>query len=247
MRDGYLAEMDKISTINLKAEKFLDSKTELAYYDGHYYGTDFTSWYGRYLNFNSGAMLVNLDLMESKNIDIYKIIEDGQWTRKKFRELCQTFTYPNFVSDTAKTNAIMLLLTTVGPYLLWCVANWCFTSLMDGEGGMKDMLVATGYALMPLVFSNLLCTGLSWILVAEEANFLYAIEAIGMVWAVAWVFFAMMVTQQYSLGKSVATALLTIVGMALILFVMLLLFYLVQQLTTFVSDLIAEVEFRLTI
>ena len=144
-------------------------------------------------------------------------------------------------------NAIMLLLTTVGPYLLWCVANWCFTSLMDGEGGMKDMLVATGYALMPLVFSNLLCTGLSWILVAEEANFLYAIEAIGMVWAVAWVFFAMMVTQQYSLGKSVATALLTIVGMALILFVMLLLFYLVQQLTTFVSDLIAEVEFRLTI
>ncbi len=93
MRDGYLAEMDKISTVNLKAEKFLDSKTELAYYDGHYYGTDFTSWYGRYLNFNCGAMLVNLDLMESKNIDIYKIIEDGQWTRKKFRELCQTFTY----------------------------------------------------------------------------------------------------------------------------------------------------------
>ena len=37
-------------------------------------------------------------------------------------------------------NAVMLLLTTVGPYLLWCVANWCFTSLMDGEGGMKDVL-----------------------------------------------------------------------------------------------------------
>lgn len=144
-------------------------------------------------------------------------------------------------------NAVMLLLTTVGPYLLWCVANWCFTSLMDGEGGLKDMLIATGYALAPLVIANLLSVGMSWILVVEEANFLYAVEAIGAIWALAWVFFAMMVTQQYSLGKSVATALLTVIGMALILFVCLLLFYLTQQVAGFVSDFFAEVEFRLSI
>lgn len=93
MRQGYLAPLDQIKTIDLKKEKYLDSKTNLSYYDGHYYGTDFTSWYGRYINFNSGAMLVNLDLMEANNIDIYKIIESGQWTRTKFRELAKKFTY----------------------------------------------------------------------------------------------------------------------------------------------------------
>ena len=92
MRDGYLAELDKISTLNLKDEKFMASKSNLAYYDGHYYGTDFVT-HCNYINFNGGAMLVNLDMMESKDIDIYKLIEDGQWTRKKFRELLKMFTY----------------------------------------------------------------------------------------------------------------------------------------------------------
>jgi NHL repeat containing protein len=144
-------------------------------------------------------------------------------------------------------NAVILLLTTVGPYLLWCVSNWCFTSLMDGEGNMKDMLIATGYALTPLIFSNLICLGMSWVLVEGEANFLYTVETLGAIWAIAWVFFAMMVTQQYSLGKSMATAMLTLVGMALILFILLLLFYLVQQLTNFAGDFVSELEFRLTI
>lgn len=93
MRSGYLAELDKISTINLKDDKYIDSKTNLGYYDSHYYATDFTSWYGRYINFNGGAMLVNLDLMKSKGIDIYKLIENGQWTRTKFREIAKQFTY----------------------------------------------------------------------------------------------------------------------------------------------------------
>lgn len=93
MRQGYLAELDALSTVNLKADKYLQSKSDLAYYDGHYYGTDYTSWYGRYINFNGGAMLVNLDLMKANGIDIYKIIKDGQWTRVKFRELAKKFTY----------------------------------------------------------------------------------------------------------------------------------------------------------
>ena len=57
----------------------------------------------------------------------------------------------------------------------------------------------------------------------------------------------MMITQQYSLGKSAVTAVLTLIGMALILFVLLLLFYLVQQLWTFAGDLAAEIDLRLTV
>ena len=93
MRTGYLAELDKINTLNLKDEKWLASKTNLGYYDGHYYGTDFTSFFGRYINFNNGAMLVNLDLLKDKGYDIYKIIKDGQWTREKYREIAKKFTY----------------------------------------------------------------------------------------------------------------------------------------------------------
>ena len=53
-------------------------------------------------------------------------------------------------------NVLAVIVLAVGPYLLWCVSNWCLTSLMDGEGSMKDMIIATGYALLPLIFANLL-------------------------------------------------------------------------------------------
>ena len=157
--------------------------------------------------------------------------------------------YTEYLFDPSggKENALWQLVIAVGPYVLWCVANWCFTSLMDGEGGLADMLLATGYALTPQIIANFLVTGLSWILVSEEASILSAVSAIGTIWTVSWVFFAMMITQQYSLGKSAVTAVLTLIGMALILFVLLLLFYLVQQLWTFAGDLAAEIDLRQTV
>ena len=136
------------------------------------------------------------------------------------------------------------LLLAVLPYLLWAVSNWCLTSLMDGEGGLRDMIMATGYALSPLILSNVLYTALSWVLVQQEGNYIYLIQTVGVLWTCCWVFFAMMITQQYTLGKSMGTALLTIVGMALMVFVFLLLFYLLQQVYSFFLDLYMEILFR---
>lgn len=143
-------------------------------------------------------------------------------------------------------NILTAIVLAVGPYLLWCISNWCLTSLMDGEGSMKDMITVTGYALLPLIFTNVLYIGLSWVLVAEEGYYITLLDGVGLLWTLMWVFFAMMVTQQYSFGKSIATALLSIVGMGLILFVLLLLFYLAQQVYSFAFDLFTEIEFRVT-
>lgn len=143
-------------------------------------------------------------------------------------------------------NVLAVIVLAIGPYLLWCVSNWCLTSLMDGEGGMKDMIIATGYALLPLIFANLLYIGFSWVLVEEEGYYILLLDGLGTLWTILWVFFGMMVTQQYAFGKSLATAILSIVGMGLILFVLLLLFYLAQQVYSFAFDLFTEIEFRVT-
>lgn len=140
-------------------------------------------------------------------------------------------------------NLFTVVLLAVGPYLLWCVANWCFTSLMDGEGGMGDMIKATGYAMAPLIISNVLYIILSWGLVGDEGAYMSLISNVGLYWTILLVFLGMMVTQQYGLGKSLATTILTLVGMALILFILLLLFYLTQQVYSFVNDMLVEWEF----
>lgn len=42
-------------------------------------------------------------------------------------------------------NLFSELLGVIVPVLLWCVANWSITTLMDGEGSFKDIYIATAY------------------------------------------------------------------------------------------------------
>ena len=159
------------------------------------------------------------------------------------RVLCSEYLFNTEISK--GVNVFTTVALTLAPYLLWCISNWCLTSLMDGEGGLGDIIMATGYALTPLIFSNILYVLLSWVLVQQEGNFIQLVEIIGLLWACCWVFFATMIIQQYSLGKSIGTAVLTIVGMALIVFILLLLFYLMQQIYSFVAELYLELLFLL--
>ena len=55
----------------------------------------------------------------------------------------------------------------------------------------------------------------------------------------------MMSTQQYSVLKAIGTAILTVVGMAVIAFVVILFFYLIQQVWGFISSVFSEISYRL--
>ena len=45
---------------------------------------------------------------------------------------------------------IMVFMSVALPVALWVLANWCLTTLFDGEGTLKDVYIATCYALTPL-------------------------------------------------------------------------------------------------
>lgn len=92
IRDGHFAKLNGLKSLNLNADKFMKSKTELSEYGGNYYGTDFTSWYFRYINFNEGGMLFNAKLLKNNGVDPYALIKNGQWTYAKFREICKNIT-----------------------------------------------------------------------------------------------------------------------------------------------------------
>ena len=65
-------------------------------------------------------------------------------------------------------NLFSELLGVIVPVLLWCVANWSITTLMDGEGSFKDIYIATAYSLVPLILINVPMIILSRIIVQEE-------------------------------------------------------------------------------
>ena len=140
-------------------------------------------------------------------------------------------------------NVVVDILTVTMIYVLWCVANWCLTSLMDGEGSMKDIFIAMGYALIPMILVRIPMIILSLGITAEEGTFYYVLNAFSYIWTGILVFFGTMVTHQYSFKKTVLTCILTVVGMGIIMFIGLLFFNVIQQMITFFTTIYKEIRF----
>lgn len=141
-------------------------------------------------------------------------------------------------------NIFQEFFTKVGPYALWCIATWCVTSLMDGQGTMKDIVKATSYSFMPLLISNFIVTIVSNIIVGREAMFYVIIKNIGFYWTLGLIFLSVIAIHQYTVSKAVLVTILSIVGMIIIVVLGILMFYLIQQLIGFGLDVFKEYTLR---
>jgi hypothetical protein len=130
------------------------------------------------------------------------------------------------------------------PFLLWCVANWSTTTLMDGEGKFGEIVMATGYAMFPVAVLYSAQTLLSNVITQQEAAFYYFLDTIAVIWLIWLMYIGMMTVHQYSPGKTVVTMILTLVVCGIILFIGLLFFSLIQQIVGFVQTIYKELVFR---
>ena len=145
-----------------------------------------------------------------------------------------------------KGNGILMeVLSVLLPYVLWCVANWALTTLFDGEGSMRDIFIATGYALLPLPLLIIPATIFTNFLGQDEMGIYTLLVSIGFVWAGFLIFFGTMVTHDYSLGKNILTVLGTIVAMAFIMFMGILFSGLVTKIFSFVYNIYIELSYRM--
>ncbi len=137
------------------------------------------------------------------------------------------------------------LLSVCVPIALWVAANWCLTTLFDGEGSAKDILIATGYSLVPLPLLMIPATLLTHILSSSESGIITLLTSIGWVWVGLLIFFGIMVTHDYSMLKNLLTCVGTIVGMAFIMFLCILFATLVSDVFSLVTNIITEITYRM--
>jgi tetratricopeptide (TPR) repeat protein len=136
------------------------------------------------------------------------------------------------------------IISVVVPVALWCVGNWCLTTLFDGEGSFKDIVIATGYSLAPLPIFVIISTILTNVMTLQEGSMVNLLVSIGYVWVFFLLFFGTMVTHDYSMGKNFITILGTIVAMAIIIFVIVLFSSLVAKMVSFVIAIVTEIANR---
>ena len=142
-------------------------------------------------------------------------------------------------------NILLLLGGTALLIFLWCIANWSITTLMSGEGKFLEIFIASAYALLPYSLIQIPLTIVSNVLTLEEASIYTVINVFSIVWVVFLMFSAMQQTHQYTSTQTVASILLTVLGIAIILFLATLFFNLIQQLGDFVMKIYNEIIFRI--
>ena len=155
--------------------------------------------------------------------------------------------YKDFVfnyQNPDEINILLILITTLGVFFIAAVANWAMTTLMDGEGSFKVIVTSGAYALMPVVFSNVLVIIFSKVLVEDEGVFLTGIEVIAWIWTALLLVIALQKIHDFSYGKTVCMIALTFLGVAIIVFLGVLIYSLYQQVSSFVVGLYYEIIYR---
>ena len=142
--------------------------------------------------------------------------------------------------STIWTQAIGVLV----PLMLFVLANWCLTTLFEGEGSFKDVFVAVCYCLLPIPMLIIPTTFLSNFVTTTEADLISFVSTLAFFWMGILIFFGTMVTHDYSLGKNVLTFVGTIVGMALIMFVAVLFSTLVAKIVSLITNIVTELQYR---
>ena len=126
------------------------------------------------------------------------------------------------------------------PTLLWCIVNWSLCTLIDGEGRFSEIWIGTAYSFFPVVLSSVLCAVLSNVLTADERVFLTVIEIGALLLTVLMLFISSMIIHQYSFQKTVFSMVLTVCGIAAVIFLLILCLSMFQQFGTFLGTIIKE-------
>ena len=142
-------------------------------------------------------------------------------------------------------NLLLEFAKVLAPFLLFCVCNWCVTSLIGGEGSFRDITMAAAYSLTPLVVLLPLATMLSHVLTQEEQDFYIVFVVLAGLWTVLLLICSNKQIHNYSMGRALGILLLTVLVMLIVVFLLVLAFVLVQQFVSFVRDIADELYLRL--
>ena len=134
-------------------------------------------------------------------------------------------------------------LITVIIFVMVCLSNWCICTLIDGKGKLVDICTVAAYALVPYIAVRFITTLLSLVLAGDEQVFLTYAVVVSEIWACIIAFSGLEQIHEYTIGKTVVSILLTIVGLIIMLFIALMLLILFQQLYYFIATVIFEFRY----
>lgn len=155
--------------------------------------------------------------------------------------------YTNFMFNPTRWDRVNIwteILGVLAPLLIYCLANWCLTTLFDGKGRLKDIYMGMCYSLTPYILIMNPITIISNVVTKEEGAFIVYFEYLALGWAGALILVSVMQIHDYSLMKAILAIAFSVVGMLIIVFLIMLFFSLVTDAVAFFISVGKEIMFR---
>lgn len=152
-----------------------------------------------------------------------------------------TFNLYASLSDIRIENEIV---NTVLLLFLWNTANYLVSTISDGEGRVRDVIIGTAYSLFPYALFVLPIALISNILTLNEI-FLHSFS-LNLIWLWVGIMLFIMVKEihNYSFSETVRNVLMTLFTMALFVLTGYILYVLFNQLFDFISAIAQELRLR---
>ncbi len=154
--------------------------------------------------------------------------------------------YTAFIFQTARpedVNIIFRITALLIPLASWTVINWAVSTLMDGKGTMKQILVQTIYSFFPMALVYVPQMILSHVLTQQEGAVYHLFNTIALIWCIGLLLLGNMTIHEYTVSKTIAVAFLTVFGFIGVCFLTMVFFSTIQQLFVFIATIYSELKY----
>ena len=142
--------------------------------------------------------------------------------------------------DPETFNSLWVMARTIGIVVLWIAANWFVCTLMGGKGKLREIIIITCYSLLPLILKNFITVILTNVLLPTEANFLSILSAVSVIYFVLLMICGLIKIHDFSFGRMLSSSFLSLLGVGIIFFLIVMIIILFQQAAGFAVTVISE-------
>ena len=161
---------------------------------------------------------------------------------------CLSYQYTGFpmnMNNVEEMDALSLFISVISVVVLFTVSNWTVTTLFNGKGKIKDIFIVLCYSLTVLIIGDAIVTFASNFVTTEEVMILTSIQMLCYAYFAFLVVAGLTTIHEYGFGGSIMSIIMSVVAAAIILFIGILVFTMLERMISFFSSVAEELMRRL--
>ncbi len=161
---------------------------------------------------------------------------------------CLKFQYTGFPMNTnniEEMDALSLFISVVSVVALFTVSNWTVTTLFNGKGKMKDIFIVVCYSLTVPLIGDALVTFASNFVTLDEVMILTSVQMMCYVYFAFLVIAGLTTIHEYGFGGSIMSIIMSVAAAAIILFIGILVFTMLERMISFFTSVAEELMRRM--